>query len=148
MKIVNKHPEDKCCSREKEKYDGVLVGLSKPGPPGKGATIEIQSVVTIEPSDTARVENAGDESAVKLVFYIPKGDPGNTGPQGKQGEAFTYDDFTAEQLEELRGKQGPAGYTPKRGIDYWTPTDIAEVVEQSVKEVKEYVDETILGGAS
>ena len=39
------------------------------------------------------------------------------------------------------GTQGPAGedgYTPVRGIDYWTAEDIAEI--------KSYVDEAILGG--
>lgn len=35
----------------------------------------------------------------------PKGDPGI---QGIQGKAFTYNDFTSEQLEALRGPQGPA----------------------------------------
>lgn len=34
---------------------------------------------------------------------------------------------------------GKDGYTPVRGVDYWSPTDIAEI--------KAYVDEAILGGA-
>lgn len=49
-----------------------------------------------------------------------KGDKGEQGIQGIQGEA------------------GKDGYTPKKGTDYWTPTDIAEI--------KGYVDEAILGG--
>lgn len=39
------------------------------------------------------------------------------------------------------GTQGPAGedgYTPVKGVDYWTEEDIAEI--------KSYVDEAILGG--
>lgn len=42
----------------------------------------------------------------------PRGEPGDTGPQGPPGEhgaAFTYADFTAEQLEALRGPQGVPG---------------------------------------
>ena len=42
----------------------------------------------------------------------PRGIPGETGPQGPPGEhgaAFTYADFTAEQLEALRGPQGVPG---------------------------------------
>ncbi len=42
----------------------------------------------------------------------PRGIPGDTGPQGPPGEhgaAFTYADFTAEQLEALRGPQGVPG---------------------------------------
>ena len=44
-----------------------------------------------------------------------KGDTGQTGAtgpkgeQGEQGDSFTYDDFTAEQLEALRGPQGEQG---------------------------------------
>ena len=38
-----------------------------------------------------------------------KGEKGDTGPQGEKGEAFKYSDFTAEQLENLRGPQGPQG---------------------------------------
>lgn len=44
----------------------------------------------------------------------PKGEQGIQGPQGLpgiqgiQGKAFTYNDFTSEQLEALRGPQGPA----------------------------------------
>lgn len=34
---------------------------------------------------------------------------------------------------------GKDGYTPKRGIDYWTAEDIAEI--------KSYIDTAILGGA-
>lgn len=38
-----------------------------------------------------------------------------------------------------KGDTGAAGYSPVRGTDYWTPSDIAEI--------KSYVDEAILGGA-
>lgn len=38
-----------------------------------------------------------------------------------------------------QGPPGPAGYTPVKGVDYWTDDDIAEI--------KSYVDEAILGGA-
>ena len=38
----------------------------------------------------------------------------------------------------LVGPQGPAGYTPVRGVDYWTAADIAEI--------KSYVDDAILNG--
>ncbi len=37
------------------------------------------------------------------------------------------------------GKDGADGYTPVRGVDYWTDADKAEI--------KSYVDEAILGGA-
>lgn len=51
---------------------------------------------------------------------------------------------TPAQLEERLanfegGTPGEPGYTPVRGVDYWTEEDIAEI--------KSYVDEAILGGA-
>ena len=51
----------------------------------------------------------------------PKGDKGDTGPQGPQGEkgdkgdAFTYSDFTAEQLASLKGEKGDAGPQGPKG---------------------------------
>jgi hypothetical protein len=55
----------------------------------------------------------------------PKGDTGPTGPQGPKGDAgepgaaFTYADFTAEQLAALkgeRGETGPKGETGATGL--------------------------------
>ena len=39
----------------------------------------------------------------------PQGPQGNDGIQGPKGDPFTYEDFTAEQLEGLRGPQGKSG---------------------------------------
>ena len=47
-----------------------------------------------------------------------KGDTGATGPQGPQGEkgdAFTYADFTAEQLAALKGEKGDTGAQGETG---------------------------------
>ncbi len=52
---------------------------------------------------------------------------GDTGAAGKDG------------LPGADGKNGEDGYTPRRGTDYWTDADKAEI--------KSYVDEAILGGA-
>ena len=44
----------------------------------------------------------------------PQGEKGDTGPQGPaglKGDAFTFEDFTTEQLESLRGPRGPKGDT-------------------------------------
>ena len=43
---------------------------------------------------------------------------------GAPGRAFTYKDFTPEQLESLKGEPG---YTPKKGVDYYTSDDKAEM---------------------
>ena len=57
----------------------------------------------------------------------PHGEKGDTGPQGPKGE------------KGEKGDIGASGYTPVRGTDYWTATDIAEI--------KAYIDDSILGGA-
>lgn len=46
------------------------------------------------------------------------GEKGDTGPQGEtgaKGDAFTYDDFTPEQLASLRGPKGDTGATGPQG---------------------------------
>ena len=45
----------------------------------------------------------------------PKGDKGDTGAQGPKGDAFTYDDFTPEQLANLKGPKGDTGPQGEKG---------------------------------
>lgn len=73
-----------------------------------------------------------------------KGDTGEQGVQGIQGEKgdkgdpFTYSDFTPEQLAVLKGEKGDNGidgedgYTPQKGVDYFTDEDIARLKIPSV----------------
>jgi len=44
-----------------------------------------------------------------------KGEKGDTGERGEKGDAFTYADFTAEQLAELKGEKGDRGETGPQG---------------------------------
>ena len=74
----------------------------------------------------------------------PKGDAGSQGPQGPKGEAFTFEDFTPEQLASLKGPkgdtgpqgpqgdtgaQGPQGEKGDRGSDA-TATPLTDTVTQ------------------
>ena len=78
-----------------------------------------------EQTKVKSVENAVADALQKLK------DSGElTGPAGPQGEKGD----TGE-----KGDEGPAGYSPVRGIDYWTEADQAAI--------KGYVEEAILGGA-
>ena len=45
-----------------------------------------------------------------------KGEKGNTGAQGEKGDAFTYEDFTTEQLAALKGEKGDTGDMGPQGI--------------------------------
>lgn len=94
----------------------------------------------------AEVEDYIDEALTEAkesgVFDGKDGVDGRDGVDGDKGDPFTYDDFTPEQLDALKGKDGvdgEDGYTPIRGTDYWTKSDIAHI--------KSYVDNAILGGA-
>lgn len=103
MKIVSKSPHD-CKEKHSHNFCGesTSVHTGKPGPPGAAATIEIKEVITVEPSDSARVENVGDENNAKLVFYIPKGDPGNPAKPGQGGaEETPYFDLASMGLPAL-----------------------------------------------
>lgn len=114
------------------------------------------------------VRQAGQTEYQYMDLEGPVGPIGVTGAQGERGDAFTYEDFTPEQLEALRGPQGergpigetgpqgeqgpqgekgdkgdrgdtgatgatgPAGadgYTPQRGVDYWTEADQSSMVQ-------------------
>lgn len=66
---------------------------------GEAATIEVGKVVTLGAGSNATVENEGTGQDAVLTFGIPKGD---------KGEAFTYEDFTPEQLAGLKGATGEA----------------------------------------
>ena len=67
---------------------------------------------------------------------------------GKDGasayEVAVENGFEGTEEEWLESLQGEDGYTPKKGVDYWTEKDI-EVIKS---ECKTYIDTEILGGAS
>lgn len=45
----------------------------------------------------------------------PQGEAGPQGPKGEKGDAFTYEDFTEEQLSYLKGEKGDKGDTGAQG---------------------------------
>lgn len=51
----------------------------------------------------------------------PKGDPGPEGPRGVRG---------IQGLQGERGVRGEPGYTPVRGVDYFTPDDVQMIVNE------------------
>jgi len=50
-----------------------------------------------------------------------KGEKGDKGEQGIQG---------IQGIQGVQGKQGEAGYTPQKGIDYYTEADKVEMVNR------------------
>lgn len=83
-----------------------------------------------------------------------KGDVGAAGPQGEKGEkgdAFTYADFTAEQLAGLKGEKGDKGDkgdTPIKGVDYLTQEDYLEIDSRIYSMTNSKQDETVFDTGS
>ena len=64
---------------------------------------------------------------------------------GEKGDPFTYEDFTEEQLDSLKGEKGDTGndgYTPIKGVDYWTPSDQAEIMANAASAIVQSVSGT------
>lgn len=85
----------------------------------QGMTAE---ATTLEPGEAATAEYSQDSK--RLFFGIPRGMPGRQGEpgprglpgdQGEKGDAFTYEDFTPEQLEALKGPKGDTGDVGPQG---------------------------------
>lgn len=111
-----------------------------PEPPGCFVVLEANGC----PACTCETQNVGSMEVKLESFRGPKGDKGETGPIGPQGpkgekgdkgdkgeqgdtgpqgetgakgDAFTFDDFTPEQLESLRGPKGDTGATGPQGTE-------------------------------
>lgn len=98
---------------------------------------------TLEPGSQA---TASVEDHV-LTIGVPKGekgDTGETGAQGPQGEKGDTGETGAQGPQGPQGEKGDTGdpgYTPQRGVDYWTAEDVEAIVEdakaQAVAELAE-----------
>lgn len=136
------------------------------GADGVTPALSIGTVTTLSAGSSATATITGTAEKPVLNLGIPKGKDGTsgggTGGTGADGEdggyyvpalnaagdlswSATKSDMPSVQTVNIKGDKGDtgatgaAGYSPVRGTDYWTASDIAEI--------KSYVDEAILGGA-
>lgn len=94
-----------------------------------------EDVLIDSKSSKEELQKSIDSALKEAKEGIQKGDKGDPGEKGEKGDPFTYEDFTAEQLANLKGKDGTNGidgYTPQKGIDYFTDEDIASLNIPSV----------------
>lgn len=82
-------------------------------------------------------------SAVTNKIKGIEGGVGEKGEKGDKGDPFTYEDFTPEQLASLKGEKGADGHTPRKGIDYYTEADKAEMVNAVVAALPVYNGEVV-----
>src|SRR5574344_871463 len=87
-----------------------LVGLFTIGTDNQNRSVKVPSAALKGPKgDTGAQGPKGDTGAQgPQGIQGPKGDTGAQGDKGDVGEAFTYSDFTAEQLVALKGDKGDA----------------------------------------
>jgi len=105
-----------------------------PGAAGAAATIEVGSVTTVTPNQSAKVTNVGTPSAAVLNFEIPQGQTGNIQDIG----AATINAITAQSgsfptpvvgdtIAMVVGKQAKATNDAKSGIQ--SATDAASAAD-------------------
>lgn len=73
-----------------------------------------------------------DEILKFLAISNSEGEPGPVGPQGPKGD---QGDPGPQGETGAQGPQGPAGadgYTPQRGVDYWTEADKQQMVQDVI----------------
>ena len=85
-----------------------MIGSGPRGADGVSPTIEVE-----EADGRYNVTLTDENGSTTITLY--QGKTGETGPAGERGEAFTYEDFTEEQLEALRGPAGERGETGPAG---------------------------------
>ena len=131
------------------------------GEAGQAATVQA-SAQTVSYDTPASVINTGTPQDAHFVFHIPQGQPGSDGAPGQAagfgtptatastltpGSSATVSvsasgadtakvfDFTFGIPQGAEGQQGPAGYTPVRGTDYWTAADQAQIVSDTLAQL-------------
>ena len=89
--------------KEKPVFNFVLPS----GDLGEGGVVELIGAVKLDPVAQPTVTETGDSTMLhrKYLLGIPQGEPG------------------------LPGQPGQAGYTPQRGVDYYTDADVAAMVQ-------------------
>ena len=82
---------------------------------------DVNSAVSSANSASQAAQNAAAQVANKAdVTYVDKAIADielTPGPKGDKGDAFTYDDFTPEQLAALKGTDGKDGIDGQNGAD-------------------------------
>ena len=68
----------------------------------------------------------------KLIGELSQGVEYYKGERGPKGDAFTYEDFTPEQLNALKGQQGEPGVKGDKG-DAFTYADFTEEQLEALK---------------
>ena len=72
------------------------------GDKGDAATVAVDSTVTLEPGNDAKVTNTGTSSAAKFKFEIPKGAKGDPGTGGKVDEVQAGNGISVDNTDNTK----------------------------------------------
>lgn len=88
------------------------------GEKGDTGASNVLTIGSVTSGAAPAVTITGDSPNQVLNFVLEKGDKGEQGIQGEKGDkgdAFTYNDFTPEQLMTLKGEKGEKGDKGEQG---------------------------------
>lgn len=85
-----------------------------------------------------------DGSSASYTFPKPKDGVSVTSVNDKGNGTFTLSFSDGTESKPVQTIKGNPGYTPVKGTDYWTETDVSNIIN----ECKSYIDSELLGGAS
>ena len=83
------------------------------------------------------VRTAGETEYRYADLLGPAGKPGPQGEPGQDG-TLRFEDLSPEQQSGLKGADG---YTPQRGVDYWTTADRQSMVQDVLAALPVYQGE-------
>ena len=125
-------------------------------PDEDGNIVPIDLPYTVDVHMVGRWKPIGDEGTNELLAIkgekgdrgeqglqgIP-GEKGETGAKGEKGEKGDPGKDGQNGIDGQDGKPGADGYTPVKGMDYWTEADKAEMVADVISALPKYNGEVI-----
>lgn len=113
---------------------------------GRGRRCEVKDGATFVPSVTddgmlSWENNGGLDNPPPVNITGPQGERGPQGIQGAQGiqgPEGSKGERGEQGIQGPEGDQGPVGppgKTPEKGVDYWTPEDKQEIINDVLPEV-------------
>ena len=72
----------------------------------------------------------------------PQGVPGPAGERGPQGVQGVQGVQGIQGVQGDRGPAGEAGYTPVKGVDYWTDEDREQIVGEVLQQLPNFNEES------
>lgn len=141
---INKAVDEALAELQEAKDSGAFDGKDgADGLPGADGKTPVKGVDYFTDADVQEIASqtkqllesdlvSDERIAQEVTEYMEENppDPGPQGEKGEKGDPFTYEDFTAEQLDSLKGEKGEKG---DPGKDGGIPVPTTAEVGQTIK---------------